>query len=42
MAHYWYIWKPTFPNFGTVIKPRVNLTCMDRNSAICVFWFAVS
>lgn len=39
MARYRYIWKAEFPNFVTVIRPRVPLTCMKRNRCICLFWF---
>lgn len=30
MAHFWYIWKATFSNFVIVIRPRINVTCMDK------------
>lgn len=34
-AHYWCVSKATFPNFVTVIKPRITFTCIERNRAIC-------
>lgn len=31
MVHCWYIWKATFPNFATIIRPSVNVTRMEEN-----------
>lgn len=39
MAHCWHIWRATFSKFVVVIRPRINVACIDRNCGICVVWF---
>lgn len=41
MARYSYIRKFPFPNFVTVINPRMNSICTETNYVIGVFWFII-
>lgn len=42
MVHYCYIWKATFPNFVTVIKPSNLHGTKLRNLCVLVHIFAIA
>lgn len=42
MVHCWHIWRATFSKFVIVIRPCINVTCIDRNCGIGVVWFILS